>query len=808
MRGQACLHRRVRLSQFADSDFVGCGQSVKQLSSRWAALALLTPVLIILTILFVGVEGPEAAGQGKGQVQIALTGFINGTNGTTNLGFQSLLLNVISVRFNPSSDINTSESDPGWQTVGVPNGTLAGQTSPSLTFGSNFGPNGFAVSIGQGRSEIQIDLSLLQGGVRLFNTGSIKATTYYQVELVLDPATPGNLVSQCGTGTATGEGCIVYPLQFNTGQPSIRFVNPNGGVVTVNRKATTFLPLAINVQIGAAPQESNQAVLFTPQICALRTQGPLPNGLCPFTLPSNGIASLAGVITDTVDGVNNKGIVNAELVGTGNVVSSVPVDKKTHQYTMVLPVGNYDIYAGSGSGRSIDAHANVAIAAPGLYPLPNQSPDPFHFTITKHATRALSGKVIDACNGLAIPGASVELYGPATLIGDGSQCPGTGGASTCLTSCGFVNGTSGPEVPSGCMVIATSSSTNTGAYPLPGAGKQASPLTLVPELDTKGTNAYAVKMIASGYNTELLAATTHRNGLFECNGSGFPVKGSVIPCNFSMPHGEIDVMPSAAQAPATSPLNVLVNIEDSGTFNGENVGMINIPVGQTAPAVAQPIFVPASATPQTSPTATPTPNKKGTPTPTATPVFISAPAAYDLFASVQDIFGSAPQKNTGHSIAVQAGIAPPTYCQDASTGAPQATPGPLTCVGHGSVNGTLSAPYPDQNTLIVVQKTDAGNGLPVDLMANQVAQAQTFQNFSICAPAGDTYTVMHVETVPSATPSPVDSTSVTLAAPIVIGAGSPAPTPLCQGICSDFSSNSNKKSCLLCQGTNPGLVLQ
>jgi hypothetical protein len=793
---------------------------VKQLSSRWAAAAFLAPVLIIFAILLAGVQGPEAAATpGKGRLQIAFTGVISPL---ANLSYQSLFLNVVSVRLNPSTDPSVSEGDPGWQEIGVPTGTINGLTSPALTFGTNFGPNGSSVGLGQGRSEIQIDLAQLQGGIQVFNTGKIKATTYNQIELVLDPVTPGNIVTQCGNGPATGEGCIIYPMQLAANAPPIRFTASK----TITRKSTELLGLAINVIPEGPPTASNQPVLIKEvDICALGNATAPP--LCPFTLNSSFVSGFGGVITDTVDNATSKGEVNAELVGTGTVISSVPVDKTTHQYTMVLPVGNYDMYATSGSGHTIDAHQNVAIPTAGSYPQPGQSPDPFHFSnITHKATNALSGVVADGCTGSAIPGATLEVYAPPSLINQAGtyiDCAPPSPAPTpaaCPTTCGFTlnngGGTTDPEIPQGCMIVATTSTTNTGAFPPPGSGAQTSPFKLLPEMDREGVNEYALKATAAGYNTELLAASTHSNGLFTCKGSGFPLKNGIIPCGFSLPRGEIDVLPNVGTTPLqTSPLNVLVNIEDSGTFNGENVGMVNIPVGATAPMVAQPIFLPAVPTvtpspPTPTPTATPTTSKATpTPTPVPTPVFISGPAFYDLFASVQDLFGAAPQKASGHTIEVQAAIPAPWDCQDASSGATTATPGPLSCVGHGSVAGSFTGTgFPDQNTLIVVSKADTNKGGQlVDLMADGVAQSASFNNFAICAPADPgPYTVTHFETVPSASPSPVGSTTTMLTGPIVIGAGSPAPTPLCQGICSDFAPAPNK-TCLLCQGTAGSISL-
>jgi len=179
---------------------------------------------------------------------------------------------------------------------------------------------------------------------------------------------------------------------------------------------------------------------------------------------------------------------------------------------------------------------------------------------------------------------------------------------------------------------------------------------------------------------------------------------------------------------------------------------------------------------------------------------------------VQDLFGTAPEKNTGHTIAVASGISAPPLC-GVSAESPVTLPG-MMCVGHGSVSGTITTP-PNPNTLLVVSKNDPVSSNPVDIMTTTVigpVGAPNSGNFAICAPP-DAYTITHVETRPSGTPTPTPfgSVDVTLANPIVIGAptvqATPSATPTCQGICSDFSLNTNGKSCLLCQNTTPGVSL-
>lgn len=724
---------------------------------------------MILAILFSHSKVLEASSSTKGSVQISFTGIIN-SSVTNNLNFKSVQLNVISVRFNAAKPTaNVTDATSGWQTIGVPSGTTAGQTNSSVTFGTNFGPNGNTVGIGQGRIEMGLNLSSLQGSVQLFNTGKIPAKTYNWIELVLDPTTPGTVISQCG-GASSGEGCITYPLQFASSVSSI-ILNLAPNSFTVTRHGSTLLALAISVDLGAPPTQSNQTVLINSlSICPLPTFTNSTPASCVSTLTSQGfpgLTAISGEISDTVTGSNNKTMVNAELVGTGTVVSTVPVDTKTHTYDMILPVGNYDIYATSSSGHSIDAHSNVTVPK-GQISSPLASPDPFHFTIASKGTAAVSGKLIDNCSGSAIIGANLELFGPPTFSSAGSTCPGTGTTSGCITSCAL-----NPDgsIPSGCMVIATASSTDLGDYPVPGSGSHTEPFNIIPKLDTAGTNQYALMAIGAGYNTELLGVNTNKNGSFECQGSGFNKKSGVIPCNFSMPRGELDVFVQATPAPPTNPLNVLVNVEDSGTFNGENIGMTSIQPGNISNVSALPIYVPASLTPG--------------PASTATPFYVNAPSkGYDVFSSAQDLFGAAPQITSGHTFAVVSGVAAPGQCSTSTL-----DPLPLmSCVGHGSITGTFQSGYPTQNTLLVTSKDN------VDVIVDQVADSTTAQQFAICAPV-DNYTLTHDElqpgTFPTASPSPVGTpVPFSLTGPITI------PTP-CNGICGNTGS-----TCLLCQPTN------
>jgi hypothetical protein len=776
---------------------------VKQLSSRWAAFVLLVPVFLVLSILIAGHDkSPQAASSGgKGFVQIAFTGAISG--GPANFpNYQSVMLNVIAVRFNPTTLLDLSDADPVWQTVAVAPGTTAGSIFPTLSFGGNFGPNGNAVGIGQGRSVMQIDLAQLQNNLTVFNTGRINAETYQQVELLLD-STPGTVTPICGAGTSVGEGCISYQTQFPPGFLTVRFPPAGakatpvpGGLFTVTRNTTTIFPIAINAVLpGAAPVTSTDKIQIAPEICPLPllpTSNPISCTFSSGSPPPNSTA-VGAIVSGHVTGANSQGVVRAELAGTGTVISSASVDNTTtRNYTMIMPAGDFDLVASSSFNHTIDAQSGWVLT-PGQHTI--------NFTVKNTSTRTLNGTVSDGCSGAGISGATVEIFGPPTHVG-GVDCASPAPAPTpagCVTSCdSFASG----APPAGCVILGSSSSSNLGAYPFSPSGAAKTAFSTLPI--SKSFN-YGLRATASGFNGRLLAMKD-RNGLLKCDGSGF--KDDV--CSFGLKHGTFKVTTDAGSTVTVNPLNVLVDVEDQGTFNGEALDMVTIPVGQTANLAPAPILVPIFAT---SPAAMATAAMSGvipggaetavaaaraTPTPTGTPVDIGGAANYDLFASVQDLFGAAPQKVTGHKIAVLSGIPAPSACATAVV-AESLTP--LTCVGHGSVQGSLATV--DQRTLLVVSKNAGAN--PVQISSSLVPLVNSNPNFSVCEPV-DNYTLTHFETQPTGSPTPIGSAAASLSGPITIPFTSKAP---CFSICNPPGAPTPGPggSCLLCQQTGASVSL-
>ena len=760
---------------------------MKHLSSRWAAATLLLPVIVILALLASGGRAPEAAtNSSKGTIEIALEGTVTLTDSGGNpigipvaQSFQRLFLNVVAVRLNPSSNANISDFDQHWVSILVPSGvgqrnTNAVVTTPFAGFGGfgNFGPGGNAVSLGQGRSEIQIDMNALQNGPEIFNSGLIAAKTYRQIELVLDPSTQGVAVPLCASQISpSGEGCVAYPAIFtpsatSSGLETVR----TSSTIDITRGSFQTLLININLNVGPPPTStenggnpSKNSVAITPTISVPGSQTAAP-----------GLGTLSG----TVKNESNKKVkVVAELSGTNQIVASTGVVKGS--YSMSLPAlpstgssctgtgGNgtlYDIYT-TGDGE-YQIRSGVAVCA-------NQPTTGVDFTVVPASLGQLIGAVFDACNsGVKVPSATLVLYAPDTAV-----------TSSC-TFDSFGNVTPSP----GCVAVATAQSDATGAFPLPGNTITRPPFQTVPVKVPAGVT-YALKVTASGFNG-LVEPVTADGKTLKCKDLGNKNNSCD---NIALEHGQLTTTINL-DSPSASGSNIMVMAEDhsngAGFLNIESIGMANIPAGATSGSVT--MNVPdngagGSATPCDGTT----PDQfctLGTEIPPNTSI------SFDVFGQVQDLYFGAPQNATGHTIEVTsgpagAGIAGPSRCaptQDA------ATLSGFGCAGHGSIAGFITSSDPFSS--VVISKGG------VDLMQSGVApliipSGQNLSNgseYSFCVPGSDTYSLQHFENLPNAVPSPVPG-----GGPITVNVPAPLATSTagCSSIC---KSGGN---CLLCNGT-------
>jgi Carboxypeptidase regulatory-like domain len=519
---------------------------VKHLSSRRAALLLLLPVLVLFGLIVLPIRSgrSQATSGPTGTLLVALTG---------NLlpDFRSISFNVLSVRLNPSTDINVSDVDPNWVTIPVAPGVglnTTGATNPFLTLANLFNLNTTGpspASGGTGASELQVDIGQVQSLPQIFNSFAVPASTYNTIELVLDGSNAGTAIPDCEIGTLfTLEGCIASQIAMFNPSSELRTT----ATVTVPLGGLTTLVININPFITAF--ESTGTVY-----------GPEPplfsGGLFTFNPvvsvpPSSGIPNLLGLITGPAVGATQ---VAAELSGTNQIVETTTTANAL--YTLVLPATAsgtlYDLVA-SGPGFSYGiAHNILAQRSSQISVALDLSPD---FQL------ALTGKVTDQCSGAPIQGATVDLLQPA---------PGT--ADDCTTL----------PTPSNCVVVATASTDDTGTYPMPASNFMIQAFNHVPD------GSYTMVASAAGYDT-LASPVAVSRGTAGCSAG----RGGA--CNLALGRAQIEGLVSVSPPlPLTSQaLNVLVSAEDHGTHHIENVGLTTLPPGSSAAPFS--MFVPDNST--------------------------------------------------------------------------------------------------------------------------------------------------------------------------------------------------------------------
>jgi len=747
---------------------------VKDLSSRWAVAILVAPVMLILGLTFSGNSHRAAAAQtpaNKGVVAVAfISSFQNSPNAAS---FQRIMLNVVSVRLNPSTDPNVSDFAGNWVTIGVPAGVGksfgVGEVSTGSNFGGNFSSSNNNVSIGEGRSEIQIDLRAIQNIAQIFNAQAITAKTFHVFELVLDTATPGNVVPMCPGGFPAGEGCINYKAQFPQITPtppvplSIRTFSASGLDLSNSQHVVTPLVIQVDPGLGAPPTASSDNVQINPSITLVtNTPGTVP----PAPFINQDLGSIQGTITTNVTGgfvAARPQSITARVAGTNNIVETQTLPnscngKKTCEFILYLPAAaaipsgpgapggtNYDLVA-SAKGVSYAVRSNVNVIA-------GQDTDlrATPFAVVSRGTVNFTGKVFDLCTSVGVQAATLNLLVPDPLV---------------TTTCAPV--AAKPFPPAGCVVAASAATDEVGNFPLPGNGNVPAPFSVVP-LPATG-KSYSLSITAAGFDRTPVAVTAN-GGVLKCT----PTTKTGA-CNINLSHGLMTVNVSLGSG--TGPLNVLIAAEDTGTNNVENLTLVNLPGGVSSMPFT--MNVPDNLNP----------GADG-----------NSVTALDLFASTQDLFNGSPQQATGHSFAVTADVTAP----DPPSGSPLACAAPvvadlsgMTCVGHGSVGGNVDNPV---STDTVVLSKD---GVQIQSVPIVPPGASGAGAYAICAPA-DSYTLTHyAQATPFPTPvgGPV---SVTLSAPVMVPTPAPSPgfTPTpCPGICEVSPPNANT-GCLTCTATSP-----
>jgi hypothetical protein len=512
---------------------------VKHLSSWRAALLLILPVLILLGLIILPTRpGRSQATSGPtGTILVALTGSL-----VPN--FRSLSFNVFSVRLNPSTDATVSDVDPNWVTIPVAPGVglnTTGATNPFLTLANLFTLNTTGPtpgSSGTGPSELQVDIGQIQSLPQIFNSFAVPASTYRQIELVLDGSNAGTAIPNCTIGNMfTLEGCIASQIAMVNPSANLRTTGlvtvPLGGLTTLVININPFSTTGTSLPGPEAPAFSGGLFTFNPVIT-------VP--------PSSTIPNLLGVITGPAVGATQ---VTAELSGTDQIVETTTTANGL--YTLVLPATasgtSYDL-VGSGPGSSYGIAHDVLAERSSQISVPlSLSPD---FQL------ALTGKVTDQCSGTPLQGATLDLLQPA---------PGTPDNCTTLPT------------PSNCVVVATASTDDTGTYPMLPSNFVIQPFRNVPD------GSYTMLVSVAGYDT-LTSPVGVSGGAAGCSAG---VGGA---CNFALGRAQIQGLVSVSPPlPLTSQaLNVLVSAEDHGTHHIENVALTTIPPGSSAAPFS--MFVP------------------------------------------------------------------------------------------------------------------------------------------------------------------------------------------------------------------------
>lgn len=630
-------------------------------------------------------------------IEIALTGSISFANGVPAQRFRNVFLNITNVLINPKA--GAIASNKKWRPVGVPSPLPSG--SPPGAF--------------------QIDLNNVTTAPIVYNTTIVQDNTYKALQLQFDTGAPGSIVPIC-TGGPT-EGCISYPIQFQSPPPSL--ILPLDPPLKVNATAHANIMINLALTVVGVPSTTGGAytVSVTPTLVPPAPLEAIVNGTTNATSASG-----------TTKKKGNQLRATAEVAGTNTVVADLTVTKG--QFVLGLPaaadIGTlYDVTISGG------AVAFGALRLPALFP--NATFSPTIDVASGLTIGAITGTISDACTGLGIPGATVQILIPPTNSSN-VDCTVT---------------------PGQCISVVSATTDGAGNYPLPSQIKNgAIPFQNLP-IPPKGIDTpYTLEISATGYDD--LFKTGIPSALVNGVGGNCGSKGNAEPCNFSMTSGQIAGQVTLTGAPPPGQtVSVEVFAEDTGTNN--LVAMLPAPLVFTSPTSSQPftLIVPAG------------------------------PSTLDLYAMASDTFNGAATPFTGHTIIVQQGV--PGF-----NGTPNCTPitpatEPFTeamdCIGHGSIAGIFNAPTSGTSAVLSkdgVQLFSAAVGPTLDLGGN------TGPTYSLCVPP-DTYDLQafvvtnpapSVTPIETPTPQPIGSpTAVTVPAPAPTATGCPTTCTNTSGTC-------------------------
>ena len=699
--------------------------------------------------------GAAAVPAGDGTMQIAFIGSIvqvdlsgNPISSPPPLPYQHLYLNVLGVRLNPNAA--AGENDSNWVTIPAP--VLKGIGNKA------------------GSSQVTIDLTQIGQLATFFSNAFVKANaknqSYSAVELLLNSANPGTIVPLCSALASPGEGCTAYPITFPSLTPtapvSIKTTLGSGQGLTVAKKAVLPLVISITVDVPSPPAVTgNQVMVDLPTIDVIPnvTVVPTPSSTAspkatpsPITLNPY-MALVSGKVTS---GNGTKTVINVEPAGTSNLVSPVnPFNVANGSYSLYLPAAPggttfYDFYA-SAPARSFAIASDIGVQ-------PSIQNSPLNFTLASHPLQAVKGSLTDACNGLVPPGlqnATIKILepfiSPTPTPGKGSPTP----SASPTPDCSLVPAT-------GCVVVATAVTDSSGAFPtpVPGNGNGLPAFSSIPVV--QGLD-YTLIVDAPGFDRTVIPLVKPKNSsILSCVGTHDTKDKSV--CDLALSHGYLNGSLSLGAVTPTS-LTAQVVAEDTGTNELENTLNVTVPAGQSGANFPPPgLYIPDQTDPRYSD---------------------GLLTGIDLYALVDDQLNGVTQTNTGHSIPVEADLPVPEAC---ATAAVEASLADTTCVGHGSIDGSLSDAT--TGTTVVLEKPDPVTSKLVQLISGPAGPYgdENGSGYALCAPADDYVLQRFDNGVPGA------STPVALASPTLSPAAGATP---CPGICDAGQGT----SCLVCTNT-------
>lgn len=736
---------------------------MKDLSSGRAALALLAPVFLILALVMISnqhLAGAASVPAGDGTIQLAFIGSVVQVDaeGTpiaepSPLPYQHLYLNVLGVRLNPSTNAEVAEGDPNWVTIPAP--VLKGIGNKA------------------GSSQLSIDLTQIGQLATFFNNAFVKANkknqVYNQVELLLNSTNPGTIVPLCSALPSPGEGCTAYPITFlpqaSSSPLSIRAtLSPSG--FSLAKLAVVPLVVDITLDVQTPPSfTGNQVAVEVPSIEVIaNTFEQLPSTATPKITPTPvAINPFMALVTGKVTGANGTvTVINVEPTGTSDLVSpinpfNVFSDGTYNLYVPALPAGatSYDFYA-SATDRSF-------ALAPDVTVLPNTVLNPpLNLTQKTVSGESVKGSLTDACNGgvpPALQNATIKILQPfISPTPKSSPTPRPGKGSPTPTPAPTPDCRAIPAT--NCVIVATAVTDSSGSFPtpVPGTSNKLTAFSTIP-----GGSDYTLIADAPGFDRTVVPLVKPKNSSFlSCVGT--QDKNDKSTCDLALSHGFLNGTLNLGAVTPTD-LTAQVVAEDRGTNELENTINVGVPAGQSeAIFPGSGIFIPDQADPR----------------------FGNLLTGIDLYALIDDDLNGVTQTNTGHSIPVEANLPVPEAC---STAAVEASLNDTTCVGHGSIDGSLSDAT--SATAVVLEKQDPNNLSDfVQLISGAAGPYgdNGGSGYALCAPADD-YNLQRFDNgVPGA------STPVALATPDQVPASGATP---CPGICDAGQGD----ACLVCTNT-------